>query len=115
MITMRKAQPLDGYGCNFCRHTGREDLNVIGSSDPHRNLVVQICDGCLATLADQYITSLIPIKKPFRRIAPQPLESLKRCPAKHGKNRARCGLWDHHDGDHTLLIPTGVPWDPAKK
>lgn len=27
--------------------------------------------------------------------------------------RFRCGLWEGHDGAHTALIPSGVPWDPG--
>ena len=27
----------------------------------------------------------------------------------------QCGLWQGHDGDHTVLIPTGAPWWPQPK
>ena len=39
---------------------------------------------------------------------------MKRCPAVGpAPERFRCGLWEGHDGHHTALIPSGVPWDPG--
>jgi hypothetical protein len=49
----------------------------------------------------------------------------KRCPAKSPggmtpegrlpRKGTRCGLDAGHDGDHTVLIPSGAPWWPTPR
>jgi hypothetical protein len=50
---------------------------------------------------------------------------MERCPAKSPggvtpegrlpRKGTQCGLWKGHDGEHTVLIPTGAPWWPKPK
>ena len=43
--------------------------------------------------------------------APRPDDELARCPIRSGDGK-QCGMVDGHDGDHTKLIPSCVPWFP---
>lgn len=39
--------------------------------------------------------------------------TIQRCPIQRGDGK-RCGLVRDHDGDHTVLSPSGVPWFPTE-
>lgn len=38
---------------------------------------------------------------------------LERCQAGQPDTGLWCGLWRGHGGDHTVLIPSGMPWSDA--